>query len=573
MTEPTVDMGLFTQAIEKRLTGYVVGFAGCIGRANEATPLPPIVGGQARTPASGKAVPVTSSTQFHIASDSKFLTGLAAVQLLDVVGKPLSLDSPMCSALPQNDPTWRITDSGVLAITFRELLSHTSGLPNEGDKGEPGDDYVSIRKYLTSTTGVLPAAPTPPPYGTPTPRYQRGYSNFGFALFRILLPAVNALQGAGPQVWKDDPSLDDTDRAKSFAEEYNRIVQANVFARAAVTSLPQTGTPANGDYAFSYLVENASMAGGDESGSGLPLIAGAAGWFASIDQLRPVLVSLNNGTQNILTAEQWLHMQGQYSQDTPNPVPSGFNDMGLGIDLVSNGGYRWVEKNGGWGDGVGDFTSSIAFFGSGPYYAALLVNSDMSDGPGTQGGWFYCSKCNGLYYGADSPNDNGGVCPAGGTHSHGGQYRVPLVTQAIPGKTVWHMCTSCLAFTSPMQAKPHLPPPPPAGRGGTPHPIPIPPDPPTQTRGNVCPASDSGHSLDPSQIYILAGPASGVLGPAEQQSDWKLCHKCGVLVFAGWEATCAATGLHDYATSISNTLGMVSGADTVLWDAFLASKS
>jgi hypothetical protein len=125
-------------------------------------------------------------------------------------------------------------------------------------------------------------------------------------------------------------------------------------------------------------------------GQGQPLWAGAGCWWISIDQIVPVLDSINRGDGKVLSNAQWRHMQGL-------DAPAGYQNLGVGIDLVvdpANGNYRWVEKNGGagWSDstGSGTVSASVAFFGalegttSPPapaYYAALFVNSTSRPAP------------------------------------------------------------------------------------------------------------------------------------------------------------------------------------------------
>ena len=92
---------------------------------------------------------------------------------------------------------------------------------------------------------------------------------------------------------------------------------------------------------------------------------GAAGWYLAIDDIAKVLYSLNANDGRILTSAQLQDMEAtQMGWDTTT-------------DRV---GYRWVEKNGGWGSSGTTISTSIALFGPG-VYGALFMNSDVS-GPG-----------------------------------------------------------------------------------------------------------------------------------------------------------------------------------------------
>lgn len=131
------------------LHGAVVGYAGVIGGSTAAAV--PFKGGDAITPADGQAKALMTATQFGIASVSKFLTGLAAVQLLDgpAQGSPGSnvlganLDTPIYEGgLPKD---WKIRKDAQ-HITYRDVLTHRSGIAPSGSTGEPGQDYFSLKK-------------------------------------------------------------------------------------------------------------------------------------------------------------------------------------------------------------------------------------------------------------------------------------------------------------------------------------------------------------------------------------------------------------------------------------------
>ena len=70
------------------------------------------------------AVAVTKQTIFRINSMSKAFTGVACMQLVEA-GK-LSLDAPVSRHLERLPLSWQ-------SVTIRELLTHTSGLPEIGD--------------------------------------------------------------------------------------------------------------------------------------------------------------------------------------------------------------------------------------------------------------------------------------------------------------------------------------------------------------------------------------------------------------------------------------------------------
>jgi CubicO group peptidase (beta-lactamase class C family)/lipoprotein-anchoring transpeptidase ErfK/SrfK len=526
VSDPYVDVNVFITAVEQRIKGSVVGYSGCIGTATASVQT--FSGGQARTSADGTAIGVQTSTSFGIASVSKFLTALAAVRLLDgampgdVYGQNVlgaSLDSEIFLALPKG---WTVQDEAVKQITYRQLLTHTSGLAPEGSPGEPASDYASLEAYITAPhVNLVHLGPG-----------QTAYSNVGFALFRLLLPTLNGMT--------DDPTLPQDNRAAAFATAYEQIVVQQVFAPVGVTG-PTSGTPAVDDYVFAYAYPGTTpgfdwntwrYAGQTWPGQGEPLCAGAATWWVSIAEFSPVLNSLNKVDGRLLSTTQWLHMQGL---DTS----PGFENLGLGLDVLVDQanpgatGYRYVEKNGGLTSNNDTIlSSSVAFFGSGPNYAALFLNSDLSPGPGGQTNWHYCSKCQALFYDLNSA----GVCPAGGSHSAGGEYIISTDAQES-GQSGWKCCSQCqtLCFEPAPQGYP-----------------------------SVCPVGGSRH-ICPEASFIL----SEATPTLEVQDGWKWCRKCGVLAYSeNGPGVCAAKNGHDFTQSGNYTLRTVVGADCVLLEAF-----
>lgn len=68
-----------------------------------------------------RSIPATDETRFQIASITKSFTALATMQLVEQ-GR-VALDAPVGRYLPQLPEAWR-------AVTVRQLLAHTSGIPS-----------------------------------------------------------------------------------------------------------------------------------------------------------------------------------------------------------------------------------------------------------------------------------------------------------------------------------------------------------------------------------------------------------------------------------------------------------
>ncbi len=95
-------------------------------------------------------VPATTATLFQIASATKNVTGVAVMQLVE--GGKFNLDDHVYDLLPKLPAAWR-------PVTVRQLLSHTSGLPDmilDADKG------VWLPGGPDSVIAQLAAAPVKP---------------------------------------------------------------------------------------------------------------------------------------------------------------------------------------------------------------------------------------------------------------------------------------------------------------------------------------------------------------------------------------------------------------------------
>ena len=335
------------------------------------------------------------------------------------------------------------------------------------------------------------------------------YSNYNFGIFRVLLPWIDG--------FADDPA----NRAAKLAAAYIKLVQTHVFEPVGaygVDAKPPVSGPQADAYAFSYGYPGTSAGHdwGDNSAG-----VGAAGWYLAINDIAKVLYSLNKNDGRILTTAQMQDMEATR----------------MGWDATQDGtGYRWVEKNGGWGWGSTTLSTTIALFGPG-VYGALFVNSDIS-GPGLQSNWKECAKCQTLVF---AGNASAGTCPAGGTHNNtqGKNYLVAMTSSGLIGQANWRWCNKCQALSF---------------------------------AGSSSLGSCSGggqHDHTGSGNYVLAQTSGGAL-PADSQSNWKWCKKCQVLAYAAdTSKACGAGGLHDYSASGNYIVGYAVGADVVLREAYM----
>ena len=123
------------------------------------------------------SVPVTDSTVFEIGSISKQFTS-AAVMLL-VQEDKLGLDDPIHQYLPDLPSEW-------LGVTVRQLLTHTSGIP----------DYEEIRSYDVYRFRLTPEEVIQIAHGRPmdfAPGTGWYYSNTGYFLLSLVIERIEGL--------------------------------------------------------------------------------------------------------------------------------------------------------------------------------------------------------------------------------------------------------------------------------------------------------------------------------------------------------------------------------------------
>lgn len=128
--------------------------------------------------AAGEPWPVTTRTVFHMASISKTFVATAVMQLVE--GGKVDLDLPVTTYVPY----FQLKDDRYRAITVRQVLSHTAGLPDVGDYAWDSPEYDDgalerwIRGLRDSTLIAAPGA-------------KWEYSNIGFELLADLVSIVS----------------------------------------------------------------------------------------------------------------------------------------------------------------------------------------------------------------------------------------------------------------------------------------------------------------------------------------------------------------------------------------------
>ena len=139
----------------------------------------------------GHGVPNAMSTRFGVASIGKMVTATAALRLID--RGLMRLDQPVLDLLPEEHRIVALTPS----VTLGHLLSHSSGLPDYFDDGDPTWDswlasWDRIPTYrVRRPADILPLFRDRPAVAQPGERQH--YNNAAFILVGLAIEAVTGL--------------------------------------------------------------------------------------------------------------------------------------------------------------------------------------------------------------------------------------------------------------------------------------------------------------------------------------------------------------------------------------------
>ncbi len=239
--EYTIDWDGFAAEIERNTWGSgssagkrVVGYAYAIARHGAF--LRSGAGGDRRTSKDGGRLPFTTHTQAQTASTAKTINAAAIIKAL--YDRGLTVDTKVAPFLPS---CWE-RGKDVATLTFRQILSHTSGLPKAGSACNFGDGYKClldmIKKGRIASKSVI-------------------YNTHAFDLLRILLPMV--VDRAGTM------GAFELHKCKNTSGVLNRKVSEK-FARYIFDEiLDPVGAKASfypsGDFSYNYDEDNRQLKG------------------------------------------------------------------------------------------------------------------------------------------------------------------------------------------------------------------------------------------------------------------------------------------------------------------------
>jgi hypothetical protein len=254
----------------------------------------------AKTPGDGW-ISWTPDVQMHVASVSKLITAMAMTKLL------LSHNiSPDAHILPWLPPYWQ-KGPGVDQLTFRQLLTHTSGLVMLDEPG-PSDFQFMKDQIAIGTVG------------------KPGYRNINFGLCRILISTMDA-----PYLFQTFfGTLSDAYWDLTTIRYYTRYVNENVFAPVAVAST--LDHQPDDALAYPYPPSLPGWNSGD-----LSTMSGCVGWHLSVDDLLIIMAGFRRRGLILDPARAQLMLDRRFGIDVTR-------DTNLGR-IYAKGGF-WSFDNG-----------------------------------------------------------------------------------------------------------------------------------------------------------------------------------------------------------------------------------
>jgi len=305
--------------------------------------------GDARRAPDSSPRKLTASDKITMASVSKVFTGTALQKLLDEKG--ISVDRKIGPYLLKH---WK-RSSAVDNMTFRQLLTHTSGLKCDGIT------YDQLKSCLAS------AQPSPSPWE---------YRNENFALMRILIPQINGMSAATLKPMVDaDLAGNSGWISASHAILYRQYVNNKVFTPAGLPLMhckPTDALPA-----LSYKSATANKWDFSKVGPGDPWgdmseSCGSQGWFLSAHQMAQTMSAIMTPGK-ILPAPVLERMK-------KDNLAVYFGDNDDGLQSWNHGGYHPAESNN------GEINTLIIHFNNG-VSAGVIINSPY--GQGSTGGDYF----------------------------------------------------------------------------------------------------------------------------------------------------------------------------------------
>jgi CubicO group peptidase (beta-lactamase class C family) len=317
----------FAQSLHFTLKDSVVGYVMRL-RQNGGT-IYTLYWNWAKTPIDG-GEGWSPELRMHVASCSKLITAMAMTLLLN--DKQISYDAPIIDHLPN----YWAKGQNVDKITFRHLMTHTSGL-NYNVSSSASDFEFMMFQIAVGVTKLG----------------QYWYQNMNFGLCRILIATING--NIATSTIFDPPYDNDQMWDYVTIQSYALYVNQNVFTPAGVSR------PSFNHSIFDALAYTFPVFGNGWNSGNLASFSGGAGWHMSVDELLNVMGAFRRQGTIMSPAQAQTMLDNGFGVDVTNTTPLG----------------TMYNKNGLWQDGAGRTEQSLAYFLPQDMELVVVANSPV----------------------------------------------------------------------------------------------------------------------------------------------------------------------------------------------------
>jgi D-alanyl-D-alanine carboxypeptidase len=324
-SQPVFDLDVFVANIEAGISPSADGYVYAVTQSGNLVRSGAT--GWARRPGDENPLPHSLGKRSMIFSVSKVITAVAALQLLDRRG--LTPDSLMAPWLP---PDWPL-GPGVAELTFRELMTHTSGLSSVQTSSVDVQGWDAMRDSLEVGV-VLPKT--------------RNYLNLNYALFQVLIPSL----------WRgldDGPSASNPLSENFVSFWYRTYVNDFVLQPSGIGIRDCTFD--NRETMTLFYAHGLVVTGAESQNRTLWCPSG--GWYLSAEDLARFMVYLNHTDLLLTPAQRTLMDDGMLGWDGSIPwagVHGSYRGKSGGMATtaggVTRGGRTYIMKYPGTGTEV-----------------------------------------------------------------------------------------------------------------------------------------------------------------------------------------------------------------------------
>jgi CubicO group peptidase (beta-lactamase class C family) len=312
------------KTLDSRCVGYgvVISYGGNLEFRHDA--------GLSRTASDAPQQDFSAFRRTNLASVSKPLTAMGVIKALTT--NKLTINDTVARFLPSD---WT-RGPNIASLTFKQLLTHTSGIRNP--KGL-GLDYAALKQLIADGVG--------------TDRTQQ-YQNHNFALFRIILPYMTGFK---------ESSVTVAARPLALSQAFLTYMNANVFKPAGLKTVSSKPDAVNSTLFYPF---PAGTIKGWDFGDDVAVLGGQ-GFQVAMDELATLFRAWRYSTTVLTDAQRKLMMDEQLGLFRV-PVKEG--------TALQHGGYLWFPTN----NGTASLNCSITDFSLG-VQVALIHNSPVVPAP------------------------------------------------------------------------------------------------------------------------------------------------------------------------------------------------